>query len=204
MTRRSSFVIHSSKYSSSSHLQHISPAPTRGARAPAPPTRPCHPPPSSSSVGTASSVCPCPLPSHQFPADPAPGSAICRTAVSRSWTVHSLSSSGRPYATPSGHTPRWAQSVTWHAADAFQPAAYAPLLAGADAVVHTLGILLEDPGYKGAVKEGDVWSLARAFWGGLAGTGGATNPLRSAEDKRGGYEGMNRDSGAYLRWPPGG
>lgn len=39
------------------------------------------------------------------------GSAICRTAVARGWTVTSLSRSGKPYATAQGHAPAWVSKV---------------------------------------------------------------------------------------------
>jgi hypothetical protein len=63
-----------------------------------------------------------------------------------------------------------------------------------------LGILLEDAGYKRAIKEGSVLGLISAFASGVGGGNGNGNPLKSGKDKQMGYEGMNRDSGAYL--PP--
>ncbi|KAL7419731.1 hypothetical protein Q5752_005647 [Cryptotrichosporon argae] len=118
------------------------------------------------------------------------GSAVCKAAVGKGWEVTSISQSGKPYTSPAGHSPRWSASVDWCAASAFEPASYAPLVARADAVVHTLGILLEDASYKRAVKEGSVLGVARA----LAGTWASPNPLKSEADRRSGYEGMNRDS----------
>lgn len=97
--------------------------------------------------------------------------------------------------TPAGHTPKWVDKVEWHAASAFDPASYRSLVASSSAVVHTLGILLEDAGYKSAVQQGNVLSLVKAFAGGI--TGGQGNPLKTEEEKRRGYDGMNRDSGAY-------
>lgn len=46
------------------------------------------------------------------------------------------------------------------------------------------------------MKEGDLLSLAGGFLKGLG--GGDGNPLKTAEEKRQGYEGMNRDSGMSL------
>jgi hypothetical protein len=110
------------------------------------------------------------------------------------------SSSGKPYTTPAGHTPKWVGDVRWHRASAFEPATYADLVASSSAVVHTLGILLEDTGYKSAVRRNDVFGLAKAVIGGMS--GGDGNPLKSKEEKRRGYEGMNRESGeAILRSP---
>jgi hypothetical protein len=67
-------------------------------------------------------------------------------------------------------------------------------------VVHTLGILLEDTGYKSAVRRNDVLGLAKAVMGGIS--GGDGNPLKSKEEKRRGYEGMNRDSGEATHHGP--
>ena len=54
--------------------------------------------------------------------------------------------------------------MTWERADAFAPATYAPLLKGADFVVHSLGIFLELD-YKGVVsgKETPLEGLRKAF-----------------------------------------
>lgn len=60
------------------------------------------------------------------------------------------------------------------------------------AVVHTLGILLEDAGYKKAVRGGNPIGVGKAILGGLFGT---PSPLRTNEERRMGYDGMNRDSG---------
>jgi len=39
------------------------------------------------------------------------GSAVCKAALARGMEVTSISSSGRPYRTPKGHTPAWASKV---------------------------------------------------------------------------------------------
>lgn len=104
------------------------------------------------------------------------------------------SSSGTPYATPAGHTPTWVNSVKWHRASAFEPESYASLIGESTAVVHTLGILLEDAGYKKAVRGGSAFGVGKALLGGLFGT---PSPLRTKEERRRGYDGMNRDSGEF-------
>jgi hypothetical protein len=58
-------------------------------------------------------------------------------------------------------------------------------------VVHTLGTLLEDGGYKAALKEGDLGSLFAR----LLGAGG--NPLEN-NNKSITYEAINRDAGEEL------
>ncbi|BEI83756.1 hypothetical protein CcaverHIS002_0403600 [Cutaneotrichosporon cavernicola] len=107
------------------------------------------------------------------------GSAVCKAAVAKGWNVASMSSSGKPYTTPAGHTPKWVHAVQWHRASAFEPDTYRDLMADKSAVVHTLGILLEDAGYKDAIARGDILGLL----------GGDT-----AVEARGTYEAMNRDS----------
>jgi hypothetical protein len=104
-----------------------------------------------------------------------------------------FSQSGTPYKTPAGHTPSWSTKVNWHAGSAFDPSTYQSLIASSSAVVHTLGILLEDQGYKSSVRGGSIFGLGKAVLGGLTGSQG--NPLKGKEAKKTGYEGMNRDSG---------
>ena len=40
------------------------------------------------------------------------GSTVCRKAVQRGWNVTSISQSGRPWSSPSGHTPAWVDKVS--------------------------------------------------------------------------------------------
>ena len=108
-----------------------------------------------------------------------------------------LSSSGKPYATPAGHTLKWVNSVSWHSASAFDPPSYQSLVSSSSAVVHTLGILLENANYKAAVQGGNVLSLLQAFAGGVRGAG---NPLQTEQEKRRGYDGMNRDAGMSFNF----
>ncbi|KAJ7632680.1 mitochondrial protein [Roridomyces roridus] len=112
------------------------------------------------------------------------GSAVCKSALAHGIQVTSVSSSGRPYQTPKGHTPAWVSKVEWVTGDALQPETFAAHLDGADAVVHSLGILLEDAGYKAAVRAGDALGLFRAVVGGR-------NPLDRTKET---YERMNRDA----------
>lgn len=81
----------------------------------------------------------------------------------------------------------------WLAADAFNPSAYAKRLPASTAVVHTLGTLLEDNGYKAAVKEGDPFGVLRSLTRSYAGVGG--NPLKEKSQRSGTYEQLNRDAG---------
>lgn len=129
-------------------------------------------------------------------------------------SVHHSSSqtysrSGEPqWPSVSSHqtAPPWSSKVQWRSADILQPDSYKDDLRGADAVVHTMGILLEAD-YKGVVsgKESPISGLRRAFSSQKSGS--STNPLeRSAGDElkpgeKDGqltYELMNRDSAISL------
>lgn len=136
------------------------------------------------------------------------GSRICKAAVGRGWDVTSISRSGEPTwssVTSSPAAPPWSTSVSWQKADILKPATYKSLLKDADAVVHSMGILLEAD-YKGVLtgKE-SIWSgLSRAF---SATKGGSQNPLERQEgeelkpqekDGQLTYELMNRDSGTAF------
>lgn len=117
--------------------------------------------------------------------------ALSLSFITISYTYPS-SSSGKPALTPGGHARAWTRQVQWTKASAFDPPSYASLLSSSTAVVHTLGILLESD-YKGAVRGGDLFGLARSLLGGKG------NPLKDtqggSERRKNGYEAMNRDSG---------
>ena len=62
-------------------------------------------------------------------------------------------------------------------------------------MVHTLGTLLEDTSYKGAIKEGDITALTGSLFRGITGVRiGGANPLASKGFGKT-YERLNRDSG---------
>ncbi|KAI6150431.1 hypothetical protein BKA82DRAFT_993276 [Pisolithus tinctorius] len=122
------------------------------------------------------------------------GSAVCRAALARGIQVTSISSSGRPYRTPKGHAPAWVSKVEWRKADALVPETYADLLPNVDGVVHTIGILLEDRSYKGALARGDIPKLFAAFSNGRdRATDSSFGPASGVAGK-GTYEVLNRDS----------
>lgn len=120
-----------------------------------------------------------------------------------------LSRSGEPqWPSVSSHqtAPPWSSNVKWRAANILQPDSYREELQGADAVIHTMGILLEAD-YKGVVsgKESPIAGLRRAFSSQKIGS--STNPLErsSGEELKPGerdgqltYELMNRDSAISL------
>ncbi|MCJ1374161.1 hypothetical protein MMC20_005393 [Loxospora ochrophaea] len=136
------------------------------------------------------------------------GSRICKSAVSRGWNVTSISRSGEPVwssVTSSSEPPPWSTSVSWQKADILKPKTYKSYLKNADAVVHSMGILLEAD-YKGVLsgKESIYSGLSRAF---SSTKGGSQNPLEredgedlEPQEKDGQltYELMNRDSAITL------
>ncbi|KAJ6263268.1 hypothetical protein Dda_1829 [Drechslerella dactyloides] len=88
-------------------------------------------------------------------------------AIQRNWKVISLSRSGEPdwkHSSQNGNRPDWAENVTWVSADVFEPATYKSHLTSADAVVHSMGLLLEAD-YKGVLqgKENPITGLRKAF-----------------------------------------
>ena len=110
--------------------------------------------------------------------------------------------------TSSSTPPSWSSSVQWHKADILKPTTYAEQLKDADAVVHSMGILLEAD-YKGVLQGKEpVWAgLQRAF---SSTKQGSQNPLEQKDgsdlepmEKEGQitYELMNRDSGMSLSSP---
>ncbi|KAI9731594.1 MAG: hypothetical protein M1834_004715 [Cirrosporium novae-zelandiae] len=137
------------------------------------------------------------------------GSRICKFAIARGWDVVSISRSGEPIwsaVTSSPYAPAWSKSVSWQKADILKPLTYRPFLKDADAVVHSMGILLEAD-YKGVIqgRESIVSGLSRAF--SAKKEGGTHNPLEKDEgeelksgekDEQITYELMNRDSAITL------
>jgi hypothetical protein len=132
------------------------------------------------------------------------GSRICRAATHRGWSVVSISRSGTPHwpsITSSPTAPDWSADVSWQKGDVLDPSSYTQHLEGADAVIHSMGILLEAD-YKGVIsgRESPIKGLQRAFSSTKAGT---LNPLeRKGErlspmegDGQVTYEVMNRDTG---------
>ncbi len=144
-------------------------------------------------------------------------------------TVTSISPSGRPFVSPAGHQPAWSASprMRWVAGDVLSsdPAErerLAKLLGEADAVVHTVGILLEsrykpDNSPSSSRSGSGSGSTQEIIKGVLNGWGIQSpfayrdrNPLRSSAEPEGSrssegkgkereqsltYERMNRDAG---------
>ncbi len=71
------------------------------------------------------------------------GSEICRIAVQNDHDVAAFGRTGRPPLTPAQHP--WTQEVEWRAADVFEPDTWRVLLEDADAVVHSIATIREQP-----------------------------------------------------------
>jgi hypothetical protein len=136
------------------------------------------------------------------------GSRICKAAAHRGWAVTSISRSGTPHwssVSSSANPPDWSTSVSWQKGDVLDPASYTQHLDGADAVIHSMGILLEAD-YKGVVsgRESPIKGLQRAFSSKKQGTqnpleGKGGEKLRPMEsDGQLTYEVMNRDTGMFC------
>ncbi|KAI1368502.1 NAD(P)-binding protein [Xylaria arbuscula] len=138
------------------------------------------------------------------------GSRICKNAVQRGWDVTSISRSGAPKwdaVTSSATPPAWSHKVTWERGDILRPMTYAPLLKGADFVVHSMGILLEAD-YKGVLRgqESPISGLRKAFTAApqpgnplerhVSEADGDIRPPETREQLT--YENMNRDSAIML------
>ncbi|GAA6051846.1 hypothetical protein JCM3770_005494 [Rhodotorula araucariae] len=121
------------------------------------------------------------------------GSAIARKAVARGWSVVSVSRSGRPFATPAGHSPAWVSEVEWRKGSPFDLSTYDALLPSCDALVTTLGTLLETP-YK---EQGVARPLSVLKALAENATGSRGNPLAKDGRERS-YERLNRDSALQL------
>lgn len=78
------------------------------------------------------------------------GQAICRNALHRGLTVAALSRSGRP-----SQVPDWAKEIEYIKGDSLDPDSYTSILNDVDAVVHSVGTLLDNKcffksGYEGS------------------------------------------------------
>jgi hypothetical protein len=121
-------------------------------------------------------------------------------------TKLSHSRSGEPNwssVTSESTAPAWSKSVNWKSANILNPETYKDSLENADAVVHSMGILLEAD-YKGVVsgQVSPIAGLQRAF--SSTKVGANANPMEAnsiepgEKDGQITYELMNRDSAIIL------
>jgi nucleoside-diphosphate-sugar epimerase len=71
------------------------------------------------------------------------GSQICRIAVENGHDVVGFGRSGRPNRTPVKHP--WVGRVDWRRADIFDADAWTDALDGADAFIHSVAVITQDP-----------------------------------------------------------
>ncbi|MFP4227858.1 MAG: NAD-dependent epimerase/dehydratase family protein, partial [Salinivenus sp.] len=71
------------------------------------------------------------------------GSEICRIAVRNGHEVAAFGRTGRPNLSPAQHP--WVSDVEWRAADALDPKTYRDLFDGADALIHSVATIREQP-----------------------------------------------------------
>ncbi|KAF9437482.1 hypothetical protein BGZ76_000562 [Entomortierella beljakovae] len=124
------------------------------------------------------------------------GFQVCKLAVARGWDVTSLSRRGKPTLTETNKNdfiaPQgWAAKVNWAQGDSLEPESYKDVIKGTNAVVHTVGLLLED-NYKDIVHSQNIDDLAKAFQSAVRGQ----NPLDTGKAPKSGltYERVNRDT----------
>ncbi|KAF8932845.1 hypothetical protein EDD21DRAFT_380425 [Dissophora ornata] len=124
------------------------------------------------------------------------GFQVCKVAVARGWDVTSLSRRGKPtmtetnmsdFVAPQG----WTQKVNWAQGDSLDPSSYKEAIVGTNAVVHTVGILLED-NYKEVLHSQSFEDLTKNIQSAIRGS----NPLDTGKKPKSGltYERINRDT----------
>lgn len=76
------------------------------------------------------------------------GKKICQRAAQLNWDVTSISRSGKIHDEQNYTNENWINKVNWVKGDIFKPDSYKDLLTDKTDVVHSMGILLENPSYK--------------------------------------------------------
>ncbi|KAF9111042.1 hypothetical protein BGX27_005477 [Mortierella sp. AM989] len=128
------------------------------------------------------------------------GFQVCKLAVARGWDVTSLSRRGKPTLTETNKNdfiaPQgWATKVNWAQGDSLEPSSYKDAIKGTNAVVHTVGLLLED-NYKDIIHSQNLNDLA----GNIQSTLRGQNPLDTGKVPKTGltYERINRDTALIV------
>lgn len=117
------------------------------------------------------------------------GRKICEVGIGLGYQVTSFSRSGKP---PSINE-AWVDEVEWVHGDIFKPESYKEKLKGKSAVVHSIGLILENQGYKKSMNSNfnflsDLQNLASSLKG--------PNPMK--KDRLNTYEAIQRDSAVIL------
>ncbi|SCW00602.1 LAFE_0C07822g1_1 [Lachancea fermentati] len=117
------------------------------------------------------------------------GRRICQVAVEHGYQVTSLSRSGRPPPLSASWEKEWISEVKWQQCDIFNAQSYGQHLKGASNVVHSIGILFEDSGYKKRIRGKSLFTAPDLLkWG--------ANPLKN--DPKFTYDMMNKQSALNL------
>ncbi|KAF9130995.1 hypothetical protein BGW39_002407 [Mortierella sp. 14UC] len=124
------------------------------------------------------------------------GFQVCKVAVARGWDVTSLSRRGKPTLTEANQkdfvAPQgWTHKVNWAQGDSLNPSTYKEAITGTNAVVHTVGLLLED-NYKEILHSQNFDELSKSVQTAIRGQ----NPLDTHKSPKTGltYEKVNRDT----------
>ncbi|KAG0682621.1 hypothetical protein C6P40_000295 [Pichia californica] len=83
------------------------------------------------------------------------GKRICENAISRGYDVVSITGTGKKPNPYEGEESSWINKVNWKRGNIFYPETYTNELKNAKAVVHSIGILLENDSYKKIVGSND-------------------------------------------------
>ncbi|KAF9344181.1 hypothetical protein BGX26_004693 [Mortierella sp. AD094] len=128
------------------------------------------------------------------------GFQVCKLAVARGWDVTSLSRRGKPTLTETNKNdfiaPQgWATRVNWAQGDSLEPSSYQDAIKGTNAIVHTVGLLLED-NYKDIIHSQSLDDLAKNIQSTISGQ----NPLDTGKAPKTGltYERVNRDTALVV------
>lgn len=121
------------------------------------------------------------------------GRKICEVGIRLGWHVTSLSRSGNPPSPTTYSDSLWISKVKWELADLMDPESYKKFLKNQTAVVHLVGILFENQGYKQMVNLNfnflnDIQKLGNMLKG--------SNPMEKELQTT--YEAIQRDSAVIL------
>lgn len=116
------------------------------------------------------------------------GSHLCQEAIQSGWKVTSLSRHGHP---ASLQSQPWSHKVNWITGDVNDPSKYMEELRNSDAVVHSVGMLLENPNYQEMALR-PVSFLTKCL------QSYSRSPAASNEEPRRTYEQVNRDTALVL------
>lgn len=121
------------------------------------------------------------------------GRKICEVGARLGWSVTSLSRSGKPPSPVSFSDNAWISKVNWAQADLFDPESYRKYLHNQTAVVHSVGLLFENQGYKQVANSNfNFLNDIQKFGNMLKGP----NPMERGSKTT--YEAIQRDSAVML------